>query len=166
MLLRIDDTDPARNVRGGEEAILRDLEWLRIACGTRPGPPGERQELYRAAVERLGDDRFGRTTLLRETGRRPTSSRASWTTPSWGSRTSTAKTTTARTRTSTMAPRRSGTTPPEYVHHGLILGEDGKKLSKRAEARAVASLHASSASRPRPCGYLEELSSRATAFSP
>jgi hypothetical protein len=30
MLLRIDDTDATRNVPGGEEAILRDLEWLGI----------------------------------------------------------------------------------------------------------------------------------------
>ena len=33
-----------------------------------------------------------------------------------------------------------GATPPEFVHHGLILGEDGKKLSKRAEGATVASL--------------------------
>ena len=30
MLLRIDDTDPERNVPGGEEAILADLAWLGI----------------------------------------------------------------------------------------------------------------------------------------
>src|SRR5919112_426907 len=24
-----------------------------------------------------------------------------------------------------------GATPPEYIHHGLLLGEDGTKLSKR-----------------------------------
>src|SRR5439155_364106 len=29
-LLRIDDTDPARNVPGGEDEIRRDLEWLGI----------------------------------------------------------------------------------------------------------------------------------------
>src|SRR5205085_5516724 len=28
MLLRIDDTDAARNAAGGEDAILRDLKWL------------------------------------------------------------------------------------------------------------------------------------------
>jgi glutamyl/glutaminyl-tRNA synthetase len=33
-----------------------------------------------------------------------------------------------------------GTAPPEYVHHGLILGGDGRKLSKRAEGATVASL--------------------------
>ena len=30
--------------------------------------------------------------------------------------------------------RRSGREPPEYVHHGLVLGPDGRKLSKRARA--------------------------------
>ena len=30
MLLRIDDTDPAQNVPGGEEAIVLDLEWLGV----------------------------------------------------------------------------------------------------------------------------------------
>jgi glutamyl/glutaminyl-tRNA synthetase len=67
-LLRIDDTDPARNVAGGEEAILRDLEWLGIGWDEGPARQSERQELYRAAAERLGSDRFGRTTLLREDG--------------------------------------------------------------------------------------------------
>src|SRR3954451_16732877 len=33
MLLRIDDTDAARNVPGGEEAIVSDLEWLGGAWG-------------------------------------------------------------------------------------------------------------------------------------
>src|SRR5205823_1981676 len=33
-----------------------------------------------------------------------------------------------------------GTRAPEYVHHGLILGPDGKKMSKRAEGATVASL--------------------------
>src|SRR5829696_4903234 len=67
-LLRIDDTDPARNVEGGEEAILRDLEWLGLAWDEGPVRQSGRQELYRAAVGRLGGDRFGRTTLLREDG--------------------------------------------------------------------------------------------------
>jgi len=33
-----------------------------------------------------------------------------------------------------------GATPPEFIHHGLILGEDGKKLAKRAAGATVASL--------------------------
>jgi glutamyl/glutaminyl-tRNA synthetase len=33
-----------------------------------------------------------------------------------------------------------GTQAPEYVHHGLILGPDGKKMSKRDEGATIASL--------------------------
>ena len=36
--------------------------------------------------------------------------------------------------------RALGTTPPEVIHHGLVVGDDGKKLSKRAEGATVASL--------------------------
>jgi glutamyl/glutaminyl-tRNA synthetase len=43
-----------------------------------------------------------------------------------------------------------GTTPPEYVHHGLILGSDGKKLSKRAAGATVARSR-DSAFRPARC---------------
>src|SRR5881397_1884672 len=68
MLLRIDDTDPARNVPGGEEAIVRDLEWLGIEWEEGPVRQSERQDHYRAAAERLGGDRFGPITLLRPDG--------------------------------------------------------------------------------------------------
>src|SRR5919106_6582172 len=67
MLLRIDDTDPTRNVEGGEEAILRDLEWLGIEWDEGPVRQSERQERYREAAQPLGD-RFQGTTLLREDG--------------------------------------------------------------------------------------------------
>jgi len=33
-----------------------------------------------------------------------------------------------------------GTQVPEYVYHGLVLGPDGKKMSKRAEGATIASL--------------------------
>src|SRR5207247_2012657 len=78
LLLRIDDTDPARNVPGGEEELLRVFEAL-------------------------------------------------------------------------------GATPPEVVHHGLILGEDGKKLSKRAEGATVASLRDAGIPAEAVWRYLEEL---------
>ena len=67
-LLRIDDTDPARNVPGGEEEIVRDLEWLGVQWEEGPIRQSERQELYRDAADRIGGDRFGRVTLLREDG--------------------------------------------------------------------------------------------------
>src|SRR5205807_1977572 len=50
-----------------------------------------------------------------------------------------------------------GTTPPEYVHHGLILGADGKKLSKRAEAATVAALREAGIPAEAVRAYLEEL---------
>src|ERR671932_921889 len=67
LLLRIDDTDPARNVPGGEEAILRDLEWLGIEWDEGPVRQSERQERYREAAAVLGS-LFDGTNLLREGG--------------------------------------------------------------------------------------------------
>src|SRR5437899_13089494 len=67
MLVRIDDTDPARNVPGGEEEILRDLEWLGITWDEGPVRQSDRQDRYREFGERLGA-RFDGTTLVREDG--------------------------------------------------------------------------------------------------
>ena len=67
MLLRIDDTDPARNVPGGEEAIVRDLGWLGVEWDEGPVRQSERAERHREAAEPLGS-RFEGTTLLREDG--------------------------------------------------------------------------------------------------
>jgi glutamyl-tRNA synthetase len=67
MLLRIDDTDPQRNVPGGEEEIIRDLEWLGLAWEEGPIRQSERQDRYREAGAVLGE-RFDGITLLREDG--------------------------------------------------------------------------------------------------
>src|SRR5207237_607073 len=66
-LLRIDDTDPARNVPGGEEAILEDLRWLGLAWDQGPSRQSERAARYREAARTLGE-RFDGITLLREDG--------------------------------------------------------------------------------------------------
>jgi glutamyl/glutaminyl-tRNA synthetase len=50
-----------------------------------------------------------------------------------------------------------GATPPEYVHHGLILGEDGRKLSKREFGSTVASLREAGIPAEAVRRYLEEL---------
>ena len=157
-LLRIDDTDPARNVAGGEEAILHDLEWLDLSWDEGPLRQSERQELYRAAAERLGGDRFGRTTILREDGTA---------TYHLASVVDDAKLGITHVyRGNDHRPNEDlhrrlhqalGTTPPEYVHHGLILGEDGKKLSKRAEGTTVASLRELGIPAEAVRGYLDEL---------
>ena len=141
MLLRIDDTDAARNVPGGEEALLADLDWLGLDWDEGPVRQSERQDLYRAAAERLGGDRFGRTTLLREDGTATYHLASVVDDAEFGI--------THVYRGNDHRPNEDlhrrlhealGTTPPEYVHHGLILGEDGKKLSKRTEGSTVASL--------------------------
>jgi len=157
-LLRIDDTDPARNVPGGEEAILGDLEWLNVAWDEGPLRQSERQELYRGAAERLGGDRFGRTTILREDGT------ATYHLASVVDDAELGITHVYRGndhRPNEDLHRRLhealGTTPPEYVHHGLILGEDGKKLSKRADGATVASLRELGIPAEAVRGYLDEL---------
>jgi glutamyl-tRNA synthetase len=50
-----------------------------------------------------------------------------------------------------------GAEPPQFVHHGLILGEDGKKLSKRAPGATVASLREAGIPAEAVRSYLEEL---------
>jgi glutamyl-tRNA synthetase len=140
MLLRIDDTDPARNVQGGEEAIIRDLEWLGVEWDEGPVRQSERGDRYREAAAPLGD-RFEGTTLLREDGT-PTYQLASVVDDvDFGI--------THVIRGNDHRPNESihrrlhealGTKPPEYLHHGLILGDDGGKLSKRAPGATVGAL--------------------------
>jgi hypothetical protein len=50
-----------------------------------------------------------------------------------------------------------GATPPEFVHHGLILGPDGRKLAKRAPGGTVASLREEGIPAEAVRAYLEEL---------
>ena len=140
-LLRIDDTDAARNVPGGEEDILRDLEWLGIGWDEGPAHQSERQERYRDAAEQLGGDRFGRTTLLREDGTATYHLASVVDDADFGiTHVYRGNDHRANEELHRQLHLALGTTPPEYVHHGLILGEDGKKLSKRAEGSTIASL--------------------------
>jgi hypothetical protein len=158
MLLRIDDTDPARNVVGGEEAILGDLGWLEIAWDEGPARQSERQDRYREAAGRIGTDRFDGVTLLREDGTATYHLASVVDDADFGI--------TRVYRGNDHRPNEDlhrrlhealGTTPPEYVHHGLILGEDGKKLSKRADGATVASLRELGFPAAAVRAYLDEL---------
>jgi glutamyl-tRNA synthetase len=158
LLLRIDDTDPARNVPGGEAEILRDLEWLGVGWDEGPVRQSERGERYREAAARLGVDRFDGTTLVREDGS------ATYHLASVVDDADFAITHVVRGndhRPNEALHRRLaealGTTPPVYVHHGLILGENGRKLSKRAEGATVASLRDAGIPAEAVRAYLEEL---------
>ena len=157
LLLRIDDTDPARNVPGGEDELLRDLEWLGLVWDEGPLRQSERRERHLEAAARLGD-RFGGITLVREDGS-PTYHLASVVDDvDFGI--------THIVRGNDHRPNEAlhqrlfealGANPPAFVHHGLILGDDGKKLSKRAEGATVASLREAGIPAEAVRRYLEEL---------
>jgi tRNA synthetases class I (E and Q), catalytic domain/Anticodon binding domain len=158
LLLRIDDTDRTRTIPGGEDAILADLRWLGIDWDEGPARQSERQERYRKMVEQLGTTRFDGITLLREDGS------ATYHLASVADDVDFAVTHVFRGndhRPNEHLHRRLhealGTTPPRYVHHGLILGEDGKKLSKRAPGATVASLRELGFPAEAVRAYLEEL---------
>jgi len=159
MLLRIDDTDPARNVPGGEDAILADLAWLGVDWDEGPVRQSERSARYAEAGRQLGD-RFEGVTLLREDGT------ATYHLASVVDDVDFGITHVLRGndhRPNEQLHRRLaealGATPPEYVHHGLILGEDGRKLSKRAPGATVASLREQGIPAAAVRRYLEELGS-------
>jgi hypothetical protein len=157
MLLRIDDTDPARNVAGGTEAIVRDLEWLGISWEEGPIRQTERAERHREVGAPLGD-RFDGLTLVREDGS-PTYHLASVVDDiDFGI--------THVVRGNDHRPNEPlhrrlfealGATPPEFVHHGLILGPDGRKLAKRAPGGSVESLRDEGIPAEAVRAYLEEL---------
>ncbi len=52
LVLRIDDTDPARTVQGGEAAIVADLEWLGVVWDEGPMRQSERGSVYEEALVR------------------------------------------------------------------------------------------------------------------
>jgi glutamyl-tRNA synthetase len=156
LVLRIDDTDSAHGIEGGEEGILRDLAWLGVGVDEGPVRQSARGEIYRAAAARLvaagaavpeadGSVRVS-GAAARAAGasaaHRPTLVRPD------GSATyhlaSVADDVDLRiTHVIRGADHRSnaelhlalfaalGAPAPEILHHGLILGDDGSKLSKR-----------------------------------
>ena len=156
-LLRIDDTDPHRNVPGGEEAILRDLDWLSVKWDEGPVRQSERGDRYAEAAGKLGD-RFDGITLLREDGT------ATYHLASVVDDVDFGITHVIRGndhRPNEQLHRRLtealGATPPQYVHHGLVLGADGRKLAKRAPGATIAALRDAGIPAAAVRRYLEEL---------
>lgn len=168
LVLRIDDTDPERTVPGGEKAILFDLGWLGVSWDEGPIRQSSRSERHAEAAALAleagatrdpdGSIRLGGTTLARADG-------------------------TATYQLATVADdldlgithiirgsdhrpneevqqriaRALGGELPEVIHHGLLLGDDGKKLSKRAEHASVADLRGDGIPASAVRAYLEEL---------
>src|SRR6184192_411657 len=164
MLLRIDDTDAARSVPGGVEAILADLEWLGISWDEGPVLQSSRFVRHREAAQQIGDPdaegalRFRRTTLLRPDGT-PTYQLASAVDDVDFGITHVIRGSDHRANAELQSElvRALGAEPPEYIHHGLLLGEDGAKLSKRHGASSLADLREAGIPAEAVLRYLEEL---------
>ncbi|MSY59323.1 MAG: hypothetical protein F2663_02610 [Actinobacteria bacterium] len=156
-LLRIDDTDPARNLAGGEEAILADLAWLGITWDEGPVRQSDRGDRYREVAANL-PDRFQGIQLLRPDGTATYHLASVVDDIDFGI--------THVIRGNDHRPNEHlhralteaiGGTPPEYIHFGLVLGADGKKISKRADGASVALLREEGIPAEAVRAYLDEL---------
>ena len=160
MLLRIDDTDAARNVPGGEETILDDLRWLGVDWDDGPVRQSERAERHVEAAHAAGlPQRFdGGVMLWRDDGS-PTFHLASVVDDIDFGITHVIRGSDHRANEDLHAAlhRALGNEPPVVIHHGLVVGEDGKKLSKRAEGATVAALRDAGYPAEAVRAYLEEL---------
>src|SRR5919108_833992 len=163
-VLRIDDTDEPRAVAGAEEEILDDLAWLGLPFDEGPFRQSERSERHREAARAIGVEdetgavRFGRTTLVRADGR-PTYHLASVVDDvDFGiTYVIRGKDHLSNRPLHEELTRALGAEPPEYIHHGLIVGPDGTKLSKRHGATSLAELRAEGFPAEAVRAYLEEL---------
>ena len=171
LVLRIDDTDASRTVEGGEDAILADLAWLGVTWDEGPVRQSERGALYTEGAERAlasgaaerdpeGAVRLARdgTTLLRPDGT------ATYQLASVADDLDLGITHVIRgsdhrpnLELHQRIARAIGGEMPEVIHHGLVLGEDGKKLSKRHGHSSIAELREEGFPPGAVRAYLEEL---------
>src|SRR5579864_2786210 len=164
MLLRIDDTDQARNVEGGAGEIAADLEWLGIRWDEGPVHQSSRFVRHREAAHQIGEPdaegalRFDRVTLLRPDGT-PTYQLASAVDDLDFGITHVIRGSDHRANAElqTELIRALGGVPPEFINHGLLLGDDGTKLSKRHGAATLADLREAGIPAEAVRAYLDEL---------
>jgi len=171
LMLRIDDTDPSRTVEGGESAILEDLTWLGVSFDEGRVRQSERGVLYADAAARAleaggavrepdGAVRLvaSGTTLLRADGT------ATYQLASVVDDLDLAITHVIRgsdhrpnLELQQRIARAVGGELPEVIHHGLVLGPDGRKLSKRHGHSSIAELREEGFPPRAVRAYLEEL---------
>lgn len=163
LVLRIDDTN-VESPEGAEAAILADLAWLGIVFDEGPVRQSERADRHRSAAREIGEEdeegavRFGRVTLLRADGR-PTYHLASVVDDVDLGITHVirGKDHLPNRELHEAIARALGAEPPEYVHHGLLVGDDGHKLSKRHGAASIADLRERGTPPEALRAYLDEL---------
>jgi glutamyl-tRNA synthetase len=171
LLLRIDDTDPSRTVAGGEETIVADLAWLGGGFDEGPVRQSQRSAVYEEALDRAlaagaaertddGSVRLGGegTTLLRPDGT------ATYQLASVADDLALGVTHVIRGNdhrpnlpVQTRIASALGAHLPVVIHHGLILGDDGKKLSKRHGHSSIADLREEGFPAAAVRAYLQEL---------
>ena len=163
-VLRIDDTDVARAVPGSEQEITHELEWLGISWDEGPVRQSERAGRHREAAGEIatpdaeGALRFQRATLVRADGT-PTYQLASVVDDLDLGVTHVirGKDLLPSTPLQQAIARALGAEPPEYIHHGLLVGDDGRKLSKRERAASLGGLRELGIPAEAVRAYLEEL---------
>lgn len=163
-LLRIDDTDVARNVEDGVRTILEELAWLGVGFDEGPLLQSERSVRHREAAHTIGEPdsegalRFGRTTLLRPDGSATYQLASAVDDLDFGiTHVIRGSDHRANAELQRALIGALGGTPPEYIHHGLLLGEDGHKLSKRHGASSLADLRDAGIPAEAVRAYLDEL---------
>ena len=159
LLLRIDDTDAGRNVAGGEDGVLGDLGWLGVTWDEGPVRQSARAERHLAAAREAGlPQRFDGVMLWRDDGS-PTFHLASVVDDLDFDITHVIRGSDHRPNEPLHAALHHalGHEPPHVIHHGLVVGDDGKKLSKRAEGATVASLRDAGFPAEAVRAYLDEL---------
>ncbi len=170
-LVRIDDTDPERSEATNERTILDDLVWIGVRPDEEPVRQSERGELYRQAAVKLHDaglvseedGALRATAAWRPTLLRPDGS-ATYHLASVVddgemqiSHVIRGRDHLSNTELHEQLGSSLGYRAPEYIHHGLLVGADGKKLSKRDGATSLADLRASGIPWEAARSYLEEL---------
>jgi hypothetical protein len=164
LVLRVDDTDAGRSGEASLDGILADLEWLRLDWDEGPIRQSERADRHREAARSIGEPdregalRFGRLTLLRPDGS-PTYQLATAVDEIDLGITHVIRGADHRSNTDVQIEliRALGADPPEYLHHGLLLGDDGHKLSKRHGASTLADLRSAGIPAEAVRAYLDEL---------
>jgi glutamyl-tRNA synthetase len=164
LLLRIDDTDADRTTAGGEQAILDDLQWLGVAWDEGPLRQSDRHVRHREAAHLIGEPdpdgalRVGHTTVLRADGTATYQLASAVDDVDFGiTHVIRGSDHRANEEVQSVLIRALGAEPPEYVHHGLLLGDDGRKLSKRHGDSSLADLRAEGFPAEAVLAYLEEL---------
>ena len=118
--------------------MARGRAGTRGRCGRASGPSGTGGGAGDRAPDSEGALRFQRATLVRADGR-PTYQLASVVDDLDLGITHVirGKDLLPSTRLQQAIARALGAEPPEYVHHGLLVGDDGRKLSKRERAASA-----------------------------